>query len=374
MRKILCFIYTTFRTKISISRTSLFIKKLLPTDKIQARKRKSYVKIPEETRTAILEYYLDSGNSYICPGERDCVKTRDLEGNKITLQKRLLMYTVHDLYLNFIEDHKEKLDVLPKFSYFASLKPIQCKVAGDPGSHNICVCPEHENIKLRLLALKNNVHYRDILEKSVCNLNDINCMLHRCENCPGLIKIKEMVESNMPDDHTNITYKFWVEQGSRASLESLTENANTFMSKLCEDLWKLTVHHFIAQEQKRFLKESKETIDIYTAIIIKDFSENYSFMIQNSVQAFYYNNLQATIHPFIMWYKIPGKEPGDEPQLSHANFCIISDTKDHFAYTVHAFIDELMQVIRTEYPSIQKIIYCSDGAPQQYKNKLVRLV
>lgn len=61
-----------------------------------------------------------------------------------------------------MEEYKKKLERLPKFSYFASLKPIQCIVAGDPGSHRFCVCAEHENIKLRLLVFENHNKYRDV--------------------------------------------------------------------------------------------------------------------------------------------------------------------------------------------------------------------
>lgn len=70
-----------------------------------------------------------------------------------------------------------------------------------------------------------------------------------------------------------------------------------------------------------------------------------------------------------MWYKVAGKKATDPPVLKHVGFCVISDTKDHFAYTIHAFLEELMNVIKRDYPLIKNVIYFSDGAPQQYKNK-----
>jgi len=89
-----------------------------------------------------------------------------------------------------------------------------------------------------------------------------------------------------------------------------------------------------------------------------DFSENYTFIIQRSVQAYYYNNSQATIHPFVVYYK-----QDQEEQLERKSFCIISDTKDHFAFAVHAFQEELLKVLRLGYPWIKNVIYYSDGAP-----------
>ena len=105
-------------------------------------------------------------------------------------------------------------------------------------------------------------------------------------------------------------------------------------------------------------------MDSDTCLILMDFSENYSFIIQNSVQAFYYNNQQATIHPFVVYYKTEHSE-----NLQQMSYCIISDTKDHMAYTVHAFQEELMKVLLGEFSWIKGIIYFSDGAPTQYKNK-----
>ena len=52
-----------------------------------------------------------------------------------------------------------------------------------------------------------------------------------------------------------------------------------------------------------------------------------------------------------MSYRIPGDETGDPTKLVHV-ICVISDTKDHFAYTIHAFLDELMTVVKKDYPLI----------------------
>lgn len=338
--------------------------------KIQSYTRKSYTKIPDVVKKTILEYYLDESNSYICPGQRDTVNSKDADGKRCTLQKRILHYTVHDLYINFTNEYKEKLDILPKFSYFASLRPIECTVAGDPGSHRICVCIHHENVKLRLLELRDNMKYQDIFEKSFCTLEDRNCMLHKCAKCPGLQKIKKIIRDYMPkNNETDVTFKFWEEDGSRASLITRITSIEDFIDELSQDIYDLTIHHFIAQEQNRYFKWCKNNIDMLTAIIIMDFSENYSFAIQDSVQAFYYNNLQATVHPFIIYYKVPGKTVDDPPILTHKSFCVISDSKDHYAYTIHAFQDELLTAMKKDLPQIKNVIYFSDGAPQQYKNK-----
>lgn len=314
-------------------------------------------------------YILDSKNSYICPGKKQNLIRKSLnETGSMTeevIQKRLLLYTLRDLYSNFLQDYSGN-EKIPKLSHFASLVPEEVIYAGDAGSHNICVCVDHENMKLKLFALNKSINYRDLIAAAVCDSDDIDCMLHRCDKCPGIPGITEALEDfDIFWDRREIRYKLWdTKQDTRASLITMYEGTETFKENLIKGIWNLTSHHFIAQTQKNYLHASKDELESDTCIVLMDFSENYSFVIQNSIQAFFYNNNQATIHPFVMYFKNPG-----DNNLQEKSFCIISNTKDHWAYAVHAFQDELLKIIKVEYPWIEKIRYFSDGAPTQYKNK-----
>lgn len=62
-------------------------------------------------------------------------------------------------------------------------------------------------------------------------------------------------------------------------------------------LKKLQLHDFIAKNQAMFLAERKENLIPGEFIVIADFSLNYSFVVQDEVQSFHWNNLQATVHP-----------------------------------------------------------------------------
>lgn len=244
-------------------------------------------------------------------------------------------------------------------------KPGERVYAGDPGTHTICVCAEHENVKLKLSALTNKVKYRDLIAGAVCDMDSIECMLHRCKKCPGINGIKQVLEADdMKWQKDTITFKNWESEGSRASLQTVTQNLEEFLDSLCSDVWNLTKHHFIAESQKNFLNHCKITLIFDTCIILMDFSENYSFIIQRSIQAFYYNNLQATVHPFVVYYKNENSE-----KFQQMSFCIISDSKDHMAFSVHAYQEQIIAIIRSELPWIKGIIYFSDSAPTQYKNK-----
>jgi hypothetical protein len=38
-------------------------------------------------------------------------------------------------------------------------------------------------------------------------------------------------------------------------------------------------------------------------IILMDFSENYSFIVQDAVQGFHWENSQVAVHPFVVYYR-----------------------------------------------------------------------
>ena len=49
--------------------------------------------------------------------------------------------------------------------------------------------------------------------KVVCDVSDRNCMLHRCEKCPGAANLKEYLQSVFTersiDEEDELTFKQW---------------------------------------------------------------------------------------------------------------------------------------------------------------------
>ena len=68
--------------------------------------------------------------------------------------------------------------------------------------------------------------------------------------------------------------------------------------------------------------ESKSYLQPGVFQVMADFSENYSFVLQDEAQGFHWNNSQATLHPFVVYYT----ESGELHQLSYV---IISDCLQH---------------------------------------------
>ena len=47
--------------------------------------------------------------------------------------------------------------------------------------HSVCVCTYHQNMKLLLAPL--NVTYQKLFPLIVCDINNKECLVHRCPNC-----------------------------------------------------------------------------------------------------------------------------------------------------------------------------------------------
>jgi hypothetical protein len=94
-----------------------------------------------------------------------------------------------------------------------------------------------------------------------------------------------------------------------------------------------------------------------------DFSENYSFIIQDAAQGLHWNNQQATIHPFVSCFKNSKKE------LENPCFVIISECLYHDTVVVYTFQKHLIAFLKENVPNISKIDYFSEDSSAQYKNK-----
>lgn len=85
------------------------------------------------------------------PGKKDVLIVRNEEGNKIEVRKRLLLGTLRELYHIFKERYT---DLNLGFSKFAELKPRECVYVSSCGTHTVCVCTYHQNVKLMILGTK----------------------------------------------------------------------------------------------------------------------------------------------------------------------------------------------------------------------------
>ena len=111
-------------------------------------------------------------------------------------------------------------------------------------------------------------------------------MFYYCENCPDITNLStylnNIFEDNDFDDNEKINYKQWVATDC-TSLKTVDE----FIWTATKMIYDLCHCHFIKDSQTSYLQDSKENLDSKTCIILMDFAENYSFIIQDAIQGFY---------------------------------------------------------------------------------------
>ena len=86
------------------------------------------------------------------------------------------------------------------------------------------------------------------------------------------------------------------------SLACFQSTVDEFIENATEMIYDFCYHHFIKDSQASYLQDWKENID-KTCIILMDLAENYSFIIEDAIQGFYWQNSQVTLHPFAVYYR-----------------------------------------------------------------------
>ena len=94
--------------------------------------------------------------------------------------------------------------------------------------------------------------------------------------------------------------------------------------------------------------------------ILLDFAENYSFIVQDAIKGYHWNNNKATLHVIVVYNKKSGI-------LCSKTYCLISNCLNHNTNSVHKSISAVFN-IRPKHPNVTQCIYFSDGASSQYKN------
>ena len=319
-------------------------------------------RISDSEKAKIKSFYDRDEVSRMCPGMRDRVIERDGEGKKVYVQKRLLLGTMREMFVLYKQDESN-----PRvgFSTFATLRPRHCVLAGSPGTHNVCVCTYHQNVKLQLAALgERSITYRDLMSAAVCDPSKRDCMMEKCQNCPGEEGVREYLYSldSVQMASEDITFKQWSKSERESTLQDCVENIEQFVDSLSEKVCNLTRHHYISKAQGHYTANLRENAPKGEAVVIGDFSENYTCIAQNAAQSYHWSAKQVTVHPFVAYWTENGVQ-------CSRSCCFLSDDLKHSHVMVHTMQHKVVPWLRTQMPGLKKIHYVSDGCGGQYKNK-----
>ena len=169
-------------------------------------------------------------------------------------------------------------------------------------------------------------------------------MMQFCSDCPreeGVLNFLELLDS-VKSAPSEISNKQWVTV-DRCTMVDKVEPLHEFLSSLSMKISRMVRHHFVAQQQSQYFKQLKETLPpLSEAVIVGDFSENYSFIVQDAAQGFHWDNSQCTVHPFVIYYRSAADQ-----ELCHFSVCFLSSLK-HNTIMVYSFIMTLYLMLNSD--------------------------
>lgn len=184
-----------------------------------------------------------------------------------------------------------------------------------------------------------------------------------CSACPGTNDLIQELENIFDENYIDsVTYNQWTHV-DRTTLQTVVSPVDEFLQILTDGLKKLLRHSYVVKKQNEFLNSKKENLKSNECIVILDFSENYAFVVQNAIQGVHWNNDQATVHPTAIYYK------NEKNELKMKSLVSISECLNYDTIAVHLFQSKIVEFIKQNLPTVKKIIYFSDGASAQYKNR-----
>lgn len=151
-------------------------------------------------------------------------------------------------------------------------------------------------------------------------------------------------------------------------LDSSRISIDEFITKFENSVRKLIPHDFLSQKQSKYFTQRKENLKENEMMVCCDFSENYGCIIQDAIQSHHWNTKQCTIHPFALYWK-----EGETMKMKSVIF--IAESTKHDITAVYQFQVKLFEYIKSNEDfknvaeKVTDVIFFSDGAGGQYKNK-----
>lgn len=324
--------------------------------------------LPLSIVNSVKNFYCNDDNSKIMAGKKQ-FKTVIVGNERISVQKRLLLFDLRELYASYKQLHpNDKVG----FSTFCKLRPENIILPGANGTHSVCVCTKHENIKMMLDAInvkdltknwENPVKdYKDCLGMITCNNPTNACYFNECELCPDIQDFHDKILESMQEANIfEVNYAYWTST-DRATMLNVVKETEDFVDELSENLHLLKLHSHVAKSQSAFINKKKDNSKNHEMLIMFDYFENLKYAAQNASQAFHFNNSQCTVFPVIYYYKEKGV-------LKDQSCVFLSDSLKNDTASVYAAQTILINDIKRKFKKIKHIIYMTDGAKQHFKNR-----
>ena len=171
---------------------------------------------------------------------------------------------------------------------------------------------------------------------TVCDTKNEQCMIRQCKDYPGNEKLVDYLQTYIDED--DIVYNQWV-----STLTTIIQTKYEFIEKLVTSIISLSRHSFTAKAQSEYMQSLKDNLSEDQIIIQMDFSENYSYVLQDEIQSYHWENAQCTLHPIVSYMNIDG-------EVVSNCACILSDHKSHSTAAVHCFLRVVFTIFKNYLP------------------------
>lgn len=191
------------------------------------------------------------------------------------------------------------------------------------------------------------------------------CHLGGCEKCPGYeLVIDTFQEAMWAEGIESVKVNKWQTENGRCSLVPLEMDSNDFLETFQTELEVLQEHRYIAMQQSEFLEIKIKSLKKGEIVVIYDFAENYTITNQDEVQSAHFNQIQATVHVAVVFFK------DEEDQCQEISHVVISNHLTHGTAEVHLFQKLLFDRLKEMLPFELLMVWnFSDNCASQYKNK-----
>ena len=294
----------------------------------------------------VIKFLEREDNSACMPGKRDAKKS----GNS-KIQTRVLSDYMYNLHLKFKAEYPR---IKISLTTFTSYRPSYIKLVHF-SSRRTCLCQKHQNMALKVKALKIigavNTNNPDSLTTQNTDAEIIQC-INECNT--ETIKYSEWKRKEV--EHKGRISK-------RMQIETVEKSKTEFVKMFEQDLINFRRHTERVKCQYEQIKLLKESLPENHVMCQMDFAENYSCSHADEVQSAYFDKGSVTLHPVVTYYK------DSDNILQHTSRVYISDTAAHTSGTVYAFMKVITDHIKRDHPETKCIHYVTDSPTSQYRNQ-----
>ncbi|CAF1567393.1 unnamed protein product [Rotaria magnacalcarata] len=311
---------------------------VIPATKHHKREQRSLANALKEL---VIKFYNRDDVSYQMPGKRDCIIVEN-DGKKITLQKRILLYSIRETYQLFIGDKNDPNINLSKTS-FSDLRPLNILVQSHM-SHRSCLCVYHESINLLLKALSKQIQCPD--------LNTLQTF--------SLALVCDEEDEKLIDQKKEIKWYQWILNEGLAKKQEFNGTIQQCLADLQEKIKPFLWHVFIKRQQASYFEQMKSSTNDETVCLQVDFSEDFRMDIQDAIQGSYYSKKSVSLFTSHVWCSSQG-----------FSFVYVLDNCTHDKYCISTILDQLFDEIKKKFKNLQNLYVFSDGAAQQFKQRFL---